>query len=36
MAERFVLASLMVFDLRSVLRDLAAGEIPGKEDEEVG
>jgi hypothetical protein len=31
-AERFVLASLMVFDLRSVLRDLAAGELPERED----
>ena len=29
--ERFVLASLMVFDLRSVLRDLAAGELPRTE-----
>jgi hypothetical protein len=34
--ERFVLASLMVFDLRSVLRDLAAGELPDTEDEEGG
>jgi hypothetical protein len=32
--DRFVLASLMVFDLRSVLRDLAAGEVPGEEEEE--
>lgn len=31
--ERFVLASLMVFDLRSVLRDLAAGELPGDEEQ---
>jgi len=34
--ERFVLASLMVFDLRSVLRDLAAGELPDPEAEEGG
>jgi hypothetical protein len=34
--ERFVLASLMVFDLRSVLRDFAAGELPDTEDEEGG
>jgi hypothetical protein len=26
--ERFVLASLMVFDLRAVLRDLAAARVP--------
>lgn len=32
--ERFVLASLMVFDLRSALRDLAAGELPGEEEDE--
>jgi hypothetical protein len=32
--DRFVLASLMVFDLRSVLRDLAAGELPGGEEDE--
>jgi hypothetical protein len=31
-AERFVLASLMVFDLRSVLRDLAAGQVPDSEE----
>jgi hypothetical protein len=31
--ERFVLASLMVIDLRTVLRDLAAGRVPGEEDE---
>jgi hypothetical protein len=31
--ERFVLASLMVIDLRSVLRDLAAGRVPGGEEE---
>jgi hypothetical protein len=34
--ERFVLASLMVFDLRSVLRDLAAGELPAPNDGEDG
>jgi len=34
--ERFVLSSLMLFDLRSVLRDLAAGEFPEREDEEDG
>jgi hypothetical protein len=34
--ERFVLASLMVFDLPSVLRDVAAGELPDTEDEEGG
>jgi hypothetical protein len=34
--ERFVLASLMVFDLRSVLRDLAAGTLPDPEDEDEG
>jgi hypothetical protein len=32
--DRFVLASLMIFDLRSVLRDLAAGELPGAEEDE--
>ncbi len=32
--ERFVLASLMVIDLRSVLRDLAAGRIPGEAEDE--
>src|SRR6266508_6815117 len=31
--ERFVLASLMVFDLRSVLRDFAAGALPDTDDE---
>ena len=34
--ERFVLASLMVFDLRSVLRDLAAGELPDEDGDEDG
>ena len=34
--ERFVLSSLMVFDLRSVLRDLAAGEFPEREEEGDG
>ena len=31
--ERFVLASLMVFDLRSVLRDLTAGELPSTDED---
>jgi len=34
--ERFVLSSLMIFDLRTVLRDLVAGELPEQEDENGG